>query len=123
MLRFALPIAVFAAAVSLGPTAVASATSSPSAILREAHLKYPAPAAKFRDYVEGRIAKARAQMEQSIVDGKLDRTAADALRARFEAAVAQVRAKVDEVCADGTVTKDEAKAVRDLARSLRHDDE
>jgi hypothetical protein len=105
---------------SLSP-AIATAASTPSQTQRQEHLKYPAPAAEFREHVSERIAGARERLDEYIVNKGLRPEEASALRARFQAGVAQVNAKVDEVCADGTVTADEAKAVHELAKSLRRD--
>jgi hypothetical protein len=85
------------------------------------HLTYPATAADFRQLVSERVAKSRARVEDYIAGKQLRPEDAAALRARFQTDVDQVMRKVDEVCADGTVTHEEARAVHELAQSLRRE--
>jgi hypothetical protein len=83
-------------------------------------LKFPMPAAEFRQHVARHVEKSRQHMEKRIAEKQLEKDKADEARARFASAVALVNAKVDEVCADGTVTREEAEAVHQLAKSLHH---
>ncbi len=74
---------------------------------------------RFRHEIEGRIAKARDKMEQSLGRKKLPAGQAQARRQHFEGAVAQLRARVSAVSSDGVVTRGEAREVRAMLSSLR----
>jgi hypothetical protein len=113
-------VVVLAIAFSIVPLTSAFASPAQSMTQLEEHLAYPASPAVFRERVNDRVAKARARVEQFILDEEVSPETAKKVRARFEAAIAQIHAKVDEVCADGTVTAEEAIAVHELARTLRH---
>jgi len=80
---------------------------------------FPMPAATFQRHVDRRLARARARMEDRIVEHKLTDAQASEVRARFDAVAAQVGVEVQKAVADGTVTLDEARAVRAVARELR----
>lgn len=80
---------------------------------------FPIAAEKFQKHVDKRIEKARAKLEERMKQKNLPEDKRAALRKAFDAGAVQVQAAAKKAGEDGTVTKDEAKAVRELARSLR----
>jgi len=82
--------------------------------------QFPMKAAPFRAKVESRITKGRERLVAHLTKKNVAADKQKEILAKFDAATQQVRDATDKVCADGTVTKDEAKSVRELAKSLRH---
>ena len=98
--------------------AVTTAIAVP-AIAHEKPQDFPMPAATFQKHVERRLERARARMEERIVEHNLTDAQAKEMRARFDTVAASVGVEVQKAVADGTVTLDEARAVRAVARQLR----
>ena len=77
------------------------------------------PSERFRQEIEGRIARARDRLERHLEKRRLPEASATALRTDFNAGVLQVRARVAAVSKDGVVSRDEAREVRGMVRQIR----
>jgi transketolase len=80
--------------------------------------QFPMAAAQFRQKVEQRQQKMRERFEAAVAEKKIPAEKVAEIRARMTENQAKLKAEVDKVCADGTVTLDEAKAFKQLAKSL-----
>ncbi len=127
MIRFATIARSAAAALALALTAapLTALADEPAAGARDhgrdhedRAARFPMKPEAFEQLVEKRIAKAREHLERVLAAQPLPDLVKVSVRRDFEEGAAQVRAAAKKAADGGTVTKEEARAVRELARSI-----
>lgn len=81
--------------------------------------EFPMDGKAFTKLIEERIAHAKKKMGHVLEKREVPEAVKKQAEEVFDARAKELRVALEKATADGTVTKEEARAVRDLARSLR----